>query len=321
MRWFTLALAGAFALLAATTSCTPAADDASAGGAKEGLEVGNKFPHYDTFSAETIDGKPIKFSDYKGKLLFLDFWASWCGPCEGELPYVRLVQDASVGDKFAIVGISLDQSLDDLRAMAKEFGLTYPQICDEKGWRSKYATMFNINSIPANFLLDGNGVILATSLRGLALEGHVAKALGEDKPSVAYADTMDYLRTTDEPDADKAMALLKKALDADPEQPEFQFLAAQISIQAGKLDEAIEHYEIGLEHRDKLPVFQPALYAYVTLGQLHLHQGDKDKAVKALDDVIAAIKALGEEERGKYTRYLPDLEKLKTQWSSGGGGD
>ncbi len=314
MRKHLIIRAVAIACLLAMAGCSKAANESEPGKAKEGLEVGNKFPHYDTFAAKTIDGKQLKLSDYKGTLLFIDFWASWCAPCLTELPYLKVVQDTYVGDEFTILGISLDQRISDLREMAEGLGLEYPQLCDEKGWRSKYATTFSIRSIPTNFLLDGDGIIVAKNLRGLSVAGQVAKGLGRDEAVVHYAKAMDHLTSSRTPDMEKAKAELDKALEADPEQPEFHFLAAQMSLQAKDFDAAIEHFETGLEHRDKLPVFLPALYAYVGLGHAHLQNGDKDKAVKAIEDVIEAINALDDDEKEPYARYLPQLKQLKADW-------
>jgi thiol-disulfide isomerase/thioredoxin len=298
------------AFVLAAAACSRGADEP-----KEGLEVGDKFPHYDTFAAATIDGKDIKLTDYKGKLLFVDFWASWCGPCRTELPYLVIVQNTYVGDQFAIVGISLDQQISQLRAMADELGMKYPQICDEKGWQSRYAKMFDVSAIPTNFLLDASGVILAKDMRGLSVAGHVAKALGRDEPVVHYAEAMDYLTSTEKPDLQKALEMVTKAIEADPEEPQFHFLAAQINAEAGNSAAAIEHFVTGLEHADSLPVFMPALFAYYSLGQLYFAGGDSQKAIETIDKAIAAINALDEGQKSTYDRYVPELEKVKAQWT------
>ena len=304
-------LIAAYSWAAAETAGGPADEP------KEGLEVGDRFPHYETFAAKTIDGADITFKSHKGSPLLIDFWASWCGPCRGELPYLAAVQTKYVGDKFAIIGISLDKSIDDLRAMAKEFGLTYPQICDGKVWESEYATMYSVQSIPTNFLLDGNGVILAKDMRDLAVEGHVAKALGIDSPTVHYANAVGLVSSQEKPDFDKAIGLVDKALEGAPDQPEFHFLAAQIMLAKGDTEKATEHLEAGLTHKDKLPVFMPALQAYVTLGQIRLGAGDKDGAVAMIDEAIKAINALKEDQKEAYSPYIEKLEQLKEQWKSG----
>jgi thiol-disulfide isomerase/thioredoxin len=323
MRIYLTVCLAALACLLLAAPCSKAADESAADTPKEGLEVGDKFLHYDTFSAKTIDGNDLKFADYKGKVLFVDFWAAWCMPCRLELPYLRVVQDNYVGDKFAIVGISLDRQISDLRAMAEELGLDYPQLCDEKGWQSEYATAFSIRSIPTNFLLDANGVIVAKNMRGLAAEGYVAKALGLTTPVVDYVDAIAEYQSAEEPDLDKVHALLDKAIEGDPEQPEFYFFAAELAIGAGDSEAAAAQYKTGLEHKDKLPTFMPALYAYVNLGQIKLQDGKTDEALASLDDAIKAIQALGDVEKKTYAPYIPEIEKIKAKWAGGAnaGGD
>lgn len=306
-----LVIVGAVCALVLGAACSKAADDP-----KEGLEVGNKFLHYDTFSATTIDGDEIKLSDYKGKLLFIDFWASWCPPCKGELPYIKITYDIYGGDEFAILGISLDGSLDDLRKMAEDYGLTYPQICDKKRWQSAYAAMFSIRSIPTNFLIDGNGVIIAKNLRGLGVQGRVAKVLGRDDPAVHYADAVEYLGQTEDADPDKALEMLAKAIEADPERPEYQFLAGMIHMGAERNDKAIEHFRACIEHRDALPEFGTAMMVYARLSYLYKMSGEIDKAVEVLDEAIAAINALPAGEKQTYGQAIPQIENLKTEWAA-----
>jgi thiol-disulfide isomerase/thioredoxin len=313
MRKSLSVLMGAVCALVLTTACSKAADEP-----EEGLEVGNKFLHYDTFSTTTIDGKEIELTDYKGKLLFIDFWSSWCAPCKTELPYIKVVHETYGGDEFAVLGISLDNSLDDLRDMANDYGVTYPQICDRKGWQSQYAAMFNIRSIPTNFLLDGSGVIIAKNLRGLALQGRVAKALGRDDPAIHYTEAMDYLQQTKEPDFEKALELVDKAIEADPERPEYRFLAAALHMGAQNNEKAIEHYKIGLNHKDALPGFASAMMAYARLSHLYKMSGQTGKAIEVLDEAIAAINALPDDEKRTFERAIPQIERLKTEWSTEG---
>ncbi len=311
MRRSLVIFVGAVCALVLGAACSKAADEP-----KEGLEVGNKFLHYDTFSATTIDGDQLKLTDYKGKLLFIDFWASWCAPCKGELPYIQIVHDTYGGDDLGVLGISLDGSFDDLRRMADDYGLTYPQICDKKRWQSAYAAMFSIRSIPTNFLLDGNGVIIAKNLRGLGVQGHVAKALGRDDPAVHYVDAVEYLEQTDDPDPDKALEILAKAIEADPERAEYHFLAGMIHLGAGHDDKAIEHFRTCLDHKDALPEFGTAMMVYARLSHLYKKSGEIDKAMEVLDGAIAAINALPAHEKQTYERAIPQIERLKAEWAA-----
>jgi thiol-disulfide isomerase/thioredoxin len=111
--------------------------------------------------------------------VLLDFWATWCGPCRAELPNVLKTYAAHHKDGFEIIGISLDQDKEKLTAFTKEKDMTWPQYFDGKGWQNKLAAKYGINSIPATFLLDGQGTIIGEDLRGDSLEEAVTKALAK----------------------------------------------------------------------------------------------------------------------------------------------
>ena len=138
------------------------------------LVEGNKFPD---FSEKDVHGKPLSIAGYKGKVVLIDFWATWCGPCIGELPNVLETYKKNHAKGFEIVGISLDQEQVKLDAFTKEKNMTWQQYFDGKGWQNKLAQKYGITSIPATFLLNGEGKIIAKDLRGPALEAAVAKAL------------------------------------------------------------------------------------------------------------------------------------------------
>ncbi len=140
------------------------------------LAVGSKFPD---FEEKDIEGKPLSISGYKGKVLLVDFWATWCGPCVKELPNVQAAYDKHHKNGFDIVGISLDSDEKKLRAFIKDKNMPWRQYFDGKGWGSKLGAKYGVNSIPATYLLDAQGVIIVKSLRGEALEKAVAEALAK----------------------------------------------------------------------------------------------------------------------------------------------
>ena len=116
--------------------------------------------------ATTSDGKEITLDRYRGKVLLLDFWASWCKPCRQEMPNVKKVYNDFNGNGFEILGISLDESSAKFRGYVDEQDISWPQIFDGKGWNSQVGKLYAVNSIPATFLLDRKGKIRYRDLRG-----------------------------------------------------------------------------------------------------------------------------------------------------------
>jgi thiol-disulfide isomerase/thioredoxin len=141
---------------------------------QRGLVEGAKFPD---FEEKDLDGKPLSISGFKGKVVLIDFWATWCGPCVAELPNVIKAYEKHHDKGFEIIGVSLDQDEQKLKSYTKDKNMTWQQYFDGKGWGNKLAQKYGIQSIPATFLLDGEGKIIARDLRGEALEEALAKAL------------------------------------------------------------------------------------------------------------------------------------------------
>lgn len=143
---------------------------------KAALVEGAKFPD---FAEKDVTGKPLSVANYKGKVLLLDFWATWCPPCRAELPNVIKTYEAYHKQGFEIIGISLDKDKEKLASFTKEKNMTWPQYFDGMAWQNKLAAKYGITSIPATFLLDGQGTIIGKDLRGEALDQAVAKALAK----------------------------------------------------------------------------------------------------------------------------------------------
>jgi peroxiredoxin len=140
---------------------------------QETLVVGAKFPD---FEAKDLDGKPLSVSNYKGKILLVDFWATWCGPCVAELPNVIKAYEKYHDKGFEILGISLDESEPRLRGFLKDKNMTWSQYFDGARWKNKLAQKYGVQGIPATFLLDGDGKIIGRDLRGEKLDEALAAA-------------------------------------------------------------------------------------------------------------------------------------------------
>jgi peroxiredoxin len=129
------------------------------------------------FSQNSPDGKPIKLSDYKGKYVLVDFWASWCGPCRQENPNVVAAYNKYKNKGFTILGVSFDSNKDKWLEAIQRDNLTWDHVSDLKGWGNEVGKIYSISSIPQNILVDKDGKIVAKNLRGQALEEKLAEIL------------------------------------------------------------------------------------------------------------------------------------------------
>lgn len=128
------------------------------------------------FVQPDVDGQPVHLSDFKGKYVLLDFWASWCGPCRGENPNVVKAFSKYKDKNFTVLSVSLDQPGKKAAWLAaiKADSLTWTQVSDLQFWNNAAAKLYVIKAIPQNFLIDPSGKIIAKNLRGEALEKKLA---------------------------------------------------------------------------------------------------------------------------------------------------
>lgn len=131
------------------------------------LMVGTEAPD---FTFNTPEGKALTLSSFRGKVVLIDFWASWCGPCRKENPNVVRVYNKYNKKGFEILGVSLDEDRERWIDAIKKDGLVWSHVSDLKGWSSEACRLYGIDAIPLTVLLDKEGKIIAKNLRGAALE-------------------------------------------------------------------------------------------------------------------------------------------------------
>ncbi len=146
--------------------------------AQNKIEVGKKAPE---ITMARADGTSFSLSSLKGKLVLIDFWATWCTPCVEEQPQLKTMYDTYSeqikNNQFEIVGVSLDKNKESWQKAIDRFQINWIQISDLKFWKSPLAKLYEVDELPFNVIIDGQGTIVAKNLHGKELEDFIKKNL------------------------------------------------------------------------------------------------------------------------------------------------
>ncbi|WP_425392411.1 TlpA family protein disulfide reductase [Ekhidna sp.] len=143
--------------------------------AKKSLAIGKEAPE---IALQNPEGEIITLSSLRGKYVLVDFWAAWCRPCRAENPNVVRVYNEYSDENFEILGVSLDRTREKWLGAIEQDGLPWLHVSDLKYWRSQAAIDYQVNAIPATFLIDPEGKIIAKNLRGASLEAKLKEIFG-----------------------------------------------------------------------------------------------------------------------------------------------
>ncbi|MBU1693015.1 MAG: TlpA family protein disulfide reductase [Verrucomicrobia bacterium] len=140
--------------------------------------IGEAFPRLEF---QATDGRPVSTSDLLGRVVLVDFWATWCGPCRKEIPTLVSVYREHRDEGFEILGISLDKDRTALEKYTRDQEMSWPQYYDGQGWENAISTRFGITGIPASYLIDRGGKLRYADLRGAQLAAAVRNLIAEQR--------------------------------------------------------------------------------------------------------------------------------------------
>ncbi len=143
-------------------------------------QIGQEFPPFEAVDAST--GAPFHLTGLRGKIVLVEFWATWCGPCRAELPNVKKAFEQYHALGFEIISISLDQDIDKCKTFCQTEKLTWHHIIEGGGWKTRLAQEYRIRGIPTAILLDPHGIVVETRARGKRLFEAIEQALERTPP-------------------------------------------------------------------------------------------------------------------------------------------
>lgn len=153
----------------------------------EKLKVGQPFPDFE--GEDILTGQKFKLSEFRGKVVIVDFWATWCAPCVKEMPMLRKLYEQHREQGLEIIGVSLDRSIPKARQFVERDEIRWRHIADGRYWNAVLARRFDIRRLPMTFVIARDGTLLHVDLRGEKLATAVVQALTSDPSTTATAPT------------------------------------------------------------------------------------------------------------------------------------
>jgi peroxiredoxin/predicted nucleic acid-binding Zn-ribbon protein len=182
------------------------------GQGRYGQFVGKPFPGFR--AQDALTGERIDLKDFRGRVVLIDFWATWCGPCVRELPNVKRSYGKYHDQGFEIISISLDKDRARFRKFARAQQMNWHHVMEGGGWSTRLAKQYGINSIPAMFLLDPDGIVLSASARGRALDQAIEEGLRRRRPDAGDPDAVDDKKPQRPADPHETVALRTQLKDS-----------------------------------------------------------------------------------------------------------
>jgi thiol-disulfide isomerase/thioredoxin len=141
---------------------------------------------FDQFAAVDVEGRRWDAAAFAGRVVLIQFWASWCSPCMAEIPHLRQMRERLGEDRFEVLGVNLDRSQPaTVLPLIRRLGVTWPQIHDGRGYNGEVARLFGVRYLPTSFLVDRNGRIVAVNLRRAMLDAALEVLMGESEAPAA----------------------------------------------------------------------------------------------------------------------------------------
>lgn len=145
-------------------------------GQAQGPEIGKLAPD---FELSSLDGQVVSLSDFRGKPVFLNFWATWCGPCRFEMPFIQKMYEGLSSEGLVVLAVNVQENPTRVKEFVESFGLTFPVLL---ATNSEVPLAYNIRGIPATFFIDENGIIQDIKIGAFASEVEIASRLSKIMP-------------------------------------------------------------------------------------------------------------------------------------------